>query len=510
MGCKSSTEKTEGGGGVNVVEDHSGASTPIGSDGDVEISLPISMMVDPSATTTKAPPSAAVNNQSARQRSSSSSASSPKGREASSLHSRTSSRSQRDMTWVYDGGPQEAAAVGALGSSPQTPGNPNTNAGSNGGGKVTSDSMGSNASKKSGASNGSFAKASFTQLASSGNLKESQRTFNIVIQRKTVLGRGGYGTVYRAYDKETNEPFAVKEVGFDEQNVRMVEALKSEFATLERLKHPHIVKVFHFTLEGNKKARIFMELMPGGSVRSMVKRQGGKINEAETRRIMFQALLGMEYLHARGIIHRDLKPDNMLVAENGDVKLSDFGTCKETIHAASGTTTAVVGTVSYMSPESITGKYSQASDIWAWAAAFIELISGEMPWTELGIKQSVALLFHIGSVRPPKHHPKLPLADISPECAKVLKACFKFNPKDRPTARQLLESQYFAEEMFLEEAELSDDERPESLHGDDIAAGQEGAAGAGGGADDDHFGAVDEMLAGSDDSFESLTPTHDD
>jgi serine/threonine protein kinase len=300
---------------------------------------------------------------------------------------------------------------------------------------------------------------------SSGNYllasTDAAATKRIVIQRnpESVLGKGGYGTVYRAYNTDTHEPLAVKEVTFDEQNLNMVKHLRVEFETLRQLEHPHIVRVFDFSLDGNKKARIFMELMEGGSVRTLLKRRGGKLDELTARRVMFHALLGMEFLHSKGILHRDLKPDNMLVDRNGDIKLSDFGTCRETIHAASGTTTQVVGTVSYMAPENITGRYSQGSDIWAWAATYVEVLTGKMPWSELKIEQSISLLFHIGSAKPPNHHPKIPAPPrVSEECAKMLEWCFSYQPKDRPTARALLDSEYFAEELYAEDSVSSGSE----------------------------------------------------
>jgi serine/threonine protein kinase len=266
---------------------------------------------------------------------------------------------------------------------------------------------------------------------------------HVVIHRSEVLGRGGYGVVYKGYNKTAKAAIAVKECTFDEANLSLMTSLRQEFEMLSQLQNEHIVQVHHFTVEQNRVARIYMELMTGGSVRCLLRQLGGRVSELSARRVIRQALLGLDYLHDRGIIHRDLKPDNMLIDSRGVVKLSDFGTSKATIHAASGTTTMVAGTVLYMAPETISGRYSTASDVWAIATSFCELVSGAAPWSELGIDQSIALLFHIGNAQPPHHHPRIP--SLSSKSARTLiRRCFAYNPRARPSVKELLSNPFFS------------------------------------------------------------------
>ena len=306
-------------------------------------------------------------------------------------------------------------------------------------------SVGSRTSRASRASRSSRGAASDakSEVLSAASGGHSEKTLQrLIVDRSKELGRGGYGTVYRATDQRTRRQYAVKEVLFDERNVAMVETLRAEFTVLGKIRHPHIIRVYNFVVEDHGVARIIMELAPNGSVRSVAKQMGGKLSERGAKRVIYQSLLGLHYLHTHGILHRDVKPDNMLMDKDGVVKLSDFGTCRLTMHVASGTATKVVGTVSYMSPESITGTFSMGSDLWGLAASFVELVSGKPPWHETGINQHVQLLFHIGSAKPPKHHPQFP-PNLSPEAIEFLTACFQSDVRQRPSAAQLLLLPFF-------------------------------------------------------------------
>lgn len=280
-------------------------------------------------------------------------------------------------------------------------------------------------------------------LAAASGGHSEQTLKRLQIDRSKELGRGGYGIVYRAFDPKSRRQYAVKEVLFDEQNIAMVETLRAEFVMLGKIHHPHIIRVYNFVVEEHGIARIVMELAPNGSVRTVCKQMGGGVlSERGAKRVIYQALLGLQYLHTHGILHRDVKPDNMLMDREGIVKLSDFGTCRITMHVASGTATRVVGTVCYMSPESITGTFSMGSDLWALAASFVELVTGKPPWHETGIQQHIQQLFHIGSARPPRHHPQFP-ATLSRDAIEFLTACFQFDVRMRPSATQLLMLPFF-------------------------------------------------------------------
>ncbi|CUG90182.1 protein kinase, putative [Bodo saltans] len=314
--------------------------------------------------------------------------------------------------------------------------------------------------------------ASFVDAVVSGEASEFNEAApnghsDIVLRRLYIdhspvtgeLGRGGFGVVYRAHDQFSGAEYAVKEAMYGKTGGdALMNNLRSEFRTLSQLLHPNIVRVYNFLIDEDERvARIVMELASNGSVRKLLSRSTattpnspggggiGRLAESVARRVVFQCLLGLQYLHRNGIIHRDVKPDNILLGDDSVVKLSDFGTCKSTIHASTGTTTTVVGTVCYMSPESIAGSFSTGSDIWSVGVSTIELLSGLAPWSEMRCMQSIHLVFQIGSARPPNHRPQFPTPQlgISRNAIQFLEACTTYDAKQRPTSTDLLSFPWF-------------------------------------------------------------------
>jgi mitogen-activated protein kinase kinase kinase 3 len=280
------------------------------------------------------------------------------------------------------------------------------------------------------------------------------------ILRNEPLGRGSFGVVFKGFDRERGEIVAVKETKVDAQNRRAIrKALEEEFNTLAQLDHPNIVRVFALTAQGDT-AHIVMEWMPGGSVHDMMRRMGYRLHEHTVRRYLVDALAGLAYLHNRNILHRDIKPGNMLVAGNGCVKLSDFGTSKMTLNkGAAATTCNAVGTPYYLSPEACNGRFSWGSDVWALACSVVEMASGEYPWAHLPpeMQQPVCLVFHIGRLDQSEgHHPNIP-TQLSESLQRILRACFRQASAERPSADELMRDAYFASEGLPVDAESMDE-----------------------------------------------------
>jgi hypothetical protein len=281
-----------------------------------------------------------------------------------------------------------------------------------------------------------------------------------------VLGKGAYGTVYRAFDSEEGRFVAVKELllGNRSQDDDMMKELQGEFDVLARASDPHVVTVYGLDVSNPERPRIIMEWMSGGSIQCALKLTKAGFKESVVAYYIKQAVQGLAYLHSRNIVHRDIKPGNMLLSANGNVKLSDFGTSRIVSNiAASMQTGTVVGTIPFLAPECFKGSYSPGSDVWAIGCSALEMLTGRMPWSETGTKDSISLVFIIGNACPPDHHPQLPdsaeesssplmpgaeggdaglscgQGRISETARDFLLYCFTYDYKERPTASQLLE-----------------------------------------------------------------------
>jgi serine/threonine protein kinase len=198
------------------------------------------------------------------------------------------------------------------------------------------------------------------------------------------IGHGGMAEVYRAMDLELDRvvalkvlhPFLVGEDGFTDRFAR-------EARTLASLRHPNIVQVYDSGLQ-DFNSFVVMEYVPGPTLKDRLRElnmRNERIPLGEVRRIFDALLAALTYAHRAGIVHRDLKPNNVILAADGRVVLTDFGLAKivgSTIHTAS---MAVIGTPAYMAPEQAKGGLADPrSDIYALGVILFELLTGRLPF----------------------------------------------------------------------------------------------------------------------------------
>ncbi|XP_059583487.1 uncharacterized protein LOC132250420 [Alligator mississippiensis] len=251
-----------------------------------------------------------------------------------------------------------------------------------------------------------------------------------------LLGQGAFGKVYLCYDADTGRELAVKQVQFDPdspETSKEVNALECEIQLLKNLLHERIVQYYGCLRDPPERTlSIFMEYMPGGSIKDQLKAYGA-LTENVTRKYTRQILEGVHYLHRNKIVHRDIKGANVLRDSAGNVKLGDFGASKrlQTLSLSGMGMKSVTGTPYWMSPEVIRGEgYGRKADIWSVGCTVVEMLTEKPPWAEF---EAMAAIFKIGTE---PTNPQLP-HDVSHHAQDFLKWIF-IEAKLRPSADELL------------------------------------------------------------------------
>jgi serine/threonine protein kinase len=210
------------------------------------------------------------------------------------------------------------------------------------------------------------------------------------------LGEGGMGVVYKAKDTRLKRTVALK---FLPAELTKDKAAKKRFIqeaqAAAALNHPHICTIYEVD-EANDQTFISMEYIQGQSLKD--KLESGPLAVDETIVIALQVAEGLEKAHKKGIIHRDIKPANIMINDEGQAKITDFGLAKLSWGADITKPATIMGTVAYMSPEQAKGEeVDHRTDIWSLGAMLYEMLSGERPFRK---DQEQALIFAILNDKP--------------------------------------------------------------------------------------------------------------
>jgi len=250
------------------------------------------------------------------------------------------------------------------------------------------------------------------------------------------LGSGGMGIVYAAEDLRLGRPVALKLVQEEfAKDLTVVERLRAEARAASALNHPNICTIYDVG-EYEGQPFIVMELLKGQTLRD--KTAGGPLKIPELIDIGIQVADALDAAHRHGILHRDIKPANLFVVERGVVKILDFGVAKRlTQQASAGTTVStqelittqglVVGTVSYMSPEQISGEQLDGrTDIFSLGAVLYECATGRQPFMGKTSGVILAAILNQSPVSPTMLNPEVPM-----RLQEVINNCLEKDPELR-------------------------------------------------------------------------------
>ena len=197
-----------------------------------------------------------------------------------------------------------------------------------------------------------------------------------------LLGQGGFGVVYRARQKTVLREVAVKVILPKYANSpEFIRRFESEAQVVARLEHPHIVPLYDYWREPDS-AYLVMRYLRGGSLRELLEKQG-KLETDIASKILEQVGSALTFAHRNGVVHRDVKADNILLDEDGNAYLSDFGIAKEVGADSGDGQGTLVGTPAYLAPEQIRGDGAgPKSDVYAFGIMLYEMLSGSRPFAD--------------------------------------------------------------------------------------------------------------------------------
>nr|WP_191989145.1 protein kinase [Mycobacteroides salmoniphilum] len=198
---------------------------------------------------------------------------------------------------------------------------------------------------------------------------------------ETPIATGGMSTVYRGLDTRLDRPVAVKVMDSRyASDTGFLARFRLEARAVARLRHPGLVAVFDQGMDG-RHPFLVMELIDGGTLRELLRERGPMPPHAVAA--VFNPMLGgLAVAHRSGLVHRDVKPENVLISDDGEVKLADFGLVRAITEAGITSTSVILGTAAYLSPEQVrTGSAGPRSDVYSAGLLMYELLTGSTPFT---------------------------------------------------------------------------------------------------------------------------------
>jgi len=249
---------------------------------------------------------------------------------------------------------------------------------------------------------------------------------------KGELGRGGMGAVYLAEQPGLGREVAIKElIQSAATDPTALKRFLQEAQVMARTSHPNLVQVHDLELSGTANY-IVLEFIRGKSLRDWINR--GPIPPPQVFAVMHGVLQALDYAHKHAIVHRDMKPENVLLSDDGMVKVADFGIARLTDDTGVGGTATktgtTVGTPQYMSPEQVaSSKVDGRSDLYSAGIMFYELVAGEPPFTAKESDGPFTLMAK--HVQAPPKPPSLHRPGLDPGLEEAILKSISKRPEDR-------------------------------------------------------------------------------
>lgn len=240
-----------------------------------------------------------------------------------------------------------------------------------------------------------------------------------------LIGYGGMSRIYRAVDGRLHRPVAVKILNDNyARDPQVRERFASEAVIAANINHPNVVSTRDHNASGSL-VYLVMEFVRGQNLHELISRRG-RLTPRQTLSVLESICRGLAAAHREGIVHRDMKPGNVLMADNGEVKITDFGLARvATAHTQSST---LLATLQYASPELVSGQPADSrSDIYAVGVMIFQMLTGQLPYPDATVP---ALMRHHLESETPLPSTRVP--GLAQDLDELVRFCTEKDPENRP------------------------------------------------------------------------------